>query len=96
MGASSHLNFFSLLQRLYRLYLHPETAKLNRYISVLYGPKEVLAAEKAAGPLGLITPTYTLVTPGFPLQNSSQRAPLISTLGKAAAKITEVYPWLAG
>lgn len=55
-----------------------------------------MTTEKILGPLGQITPTYTLVTLGFPLGNESQQAPVISTLEKAAEKLIQAYPWLAG
>ena len=55
-----------------------------------------MANEKELGPLGQLTPTYTLITLGFPLEDESQQAPVVATLEKAAEDIIQVYPWLAG
>jgi trichothecene 3-O-acetyltransferase len=55
-----------------------------------------MATEKVLGPLGQITPTYTLLTLGFALENESQQAPVIKTLERAANQIIKAYPWLAG
>ncbi|OBT73287.1 hypothetical protein VF21_08447 [Pseudogymnoascus sp. 05NY08] len=55
-----------------------------------------MGPEKSLGPLGQITPAYTLVTLGFPIENKSQEAAAIFTLEKAAGEIIQVYPWLAG
>jgi hypothetical protein len=55
-----------------------------------------MAAEKVLGPFGQVAPTYTIVTLGFPLENESQHAPVISTLERAAHESIQAYPWLAG
>jgi hypothetical protein len=55
-----------------------------------------MTIEKKLGPLGQLTPTYTLITLGFPVENKSQQESVISTLEKAAGEIIQVYPWLAG
>ncbi|KFX98989.1 hypothetical protein V495_07598 [Pseudogymnoascus sp. VKM F-4514 (FW-929)] len=55
-----------------------------------------MGPEKSLGPLGQITPTYTLSTLGFPIENKLQEAAAISTLEKAAREIIQAYPWLAG
>ncbi|OBT64302.1 hypothetical protein VE03_06777 [Pseudogymnoascus sp. 23342-1-I1] len=55
-----------------------------------------MGPEKSLGPLGQITPAYTIVTLGFPIENESQKAAAISTFEKAAGEIIQAYPWLAG
>lgn len=55
-----------------------------------------MATEIELGPFGQITPTYTLVTLGFRLENESQQGPAIDTLKKGATEIIDAYPWLAG
>ncbi|KFY42219.1 hypothetical protein V494_02518 [Pseudogymnoascus sp. VKM F-4513 (FW-928)] len=55
-----------------------------------------MSLEKSLGPLGQITPAYTVVTLGFPIESESQQAAAISTLEKAAREIIQAYPWLAG
>ncbi|KFY98591.1 hypothetical protein V498_01381 [Pseudogymnoascus sp. VKM F-4517 (FW-2822)] len=55
-----------------------------------------MGSEKSLGPLGQITPAYTLVTLGFPIESESQQTAAVYSLEKAAGEIIQAYPWLAG